>query len=338
MPNCRRPPRRAPRWGGRLRQRALAVCLAALCLLAPGVSLAQGLAPQDEPEPPGIVYTVRSGDNLTVIARRYGTRVEALVAANRLADGGLIFVGQRLRIPVLPLRVNTTLAPSDRKGLAMATHYPEDLETLGVAWYYTWGWCHAAGCVPMVHGMELPPACPPLLLVGNEPNAIRPFGSPTTPAEAVVKVRAIERLCPSTRLVVGNVSADDWQPAGGWGSGYDWLAEFLPAYKAVAGVNFADTVGVHCYARYRASYCVEQLDRLRGLYGGPMWLTEFGMLSGDPRQFAVLLDYAATYFERFAAYTNRQPHTGQGWELTVGVELVRADGELTPAGQLYAEK
>src|SRR5688572_769600 len=168
MPNCLILPRSALRSARRLSTCVLAACLAALLAFVPAVSRAQGLAPEDGP-PPGIVYTVQAGDNLTVIARRYGTRVEALVAANHLPDASLIFVGQRLRIPVLPIRANTTVAPSDRKGLAMATHFPEDLETLGVAWYYTWGWCHAPGCVPMVHGMELPPACPPLLLVGNEP-------------------------------------------------------------------------------------------------------------------------------------------------------------------------
>lgn len=47
---------------------------------------------------------------------------------------------------------------------------------------------------------------------------------------------------------------------------------------------------------------------------------------------------AGANFERYAAYTNRQPHTGEGWELSVGVELVRQDGELTPSGELYADK
>ncbi len=315
-----------------------------LVALAPGLlpqtAQAQGLAPNSgaDPEPPAIVYVVRPGETLTGIARRYGTRVEALVAANHLTNANLIFAGQRLIIPVRPDHANLSVTTGQRKGLAMATHHLEDLERLQVAWYYVWSWCSAPGCVPMVHGMELPPACPNVLLVGNEPNAIRPFGSPTTPDEAVTRVRAIERQCPRTRLVVGNVSADDWQPAGGWGSGYDWLSEFLTAYRAAAGVPFPHTLGVHCYSQFRANYCLEQLAALRSLSSAPMWLTEFGVLSGDPRQFEILLDFALANFERYAAYTNRQPHTGEGWEIGVGVELVRPDGELTPAGELYAER
>lgn len=314
----------------------VAVLWWAAAVLTPARAYAQGSEPGTDDTAPSIIYIVRAGDTLTAIARRYGTRVEALVAANGIANPGLILIGQELVIPVLPETANTASSPAQRNGLAMAVHAPQDLVRLQVDWYYIWSWCYAPGCIPMVHGMELPPACPPILLVGNEPNAIRPFGSPTTPTEAVGRVRAIERQCPATRLVVGNVAADDWRPAGGWGSGYDWLAEFLPAYQAAAGVNFAHTLGVHCYAQFRAGYCVEQLGQLRGLYAGPMWLTEFGLLSGDARQFVIMVDYANAHFERYAAYTNRQPHTGQGWEISPGVELVRPDGELTPAGIVYA--
>jgi hypothetical protein len=68
-----------------------------------------------------------------------------------------------------------------------------------------------------------------------------------------------------------------------------------------------------------------------------MWVTEFGILTGEPTEFGMLLRYIAANFERFAPYTNRQPHTGQGWELSVSVELVGSNGMLTPAGQVYAD-
>ncbi len=44
-------------------------------------------------------YEVQSGDTLGAIATRFGTTVEALVAANNLADSNAIFVGQQLIIP-----------------------------------------------------------------------------------------------------------------------------------------------------------------------------------------------------------------------------------------------
>jgi len=39
-------------------------------------------------------YTVVSGDNLTSIAKRYGTTVAQLVAWNNIADPNKIYVGQ----------------------------------------------------------------------------------------------------------------------------------------------------------------------------------------------------------------------------------------------------
>jgi lipoprotein-anchoring transpeptidase ErfK/SrfK len=42
---------------------------------------------------------VRRGENLTLIARRYGTSVQAIVSANGLRNANYIWVGQRLRIP-----------------------------------------------------------------------------------------------------------------------------------------------------------------------------------------------------------------------------------------------
>ncbi len=45
------------------------------------------------------VHTVRPGDTLWDIAQRYGTTVEALVAANNIANRDLIHPGQQLNIP-----------------------------------------------------------------------------------------------------------------------------------------------------------------------------------------------------------------------------------------------
>jgi LysM repeat protein len=56
--------------------------------------------PPATPKPPSheVVYTVVRGDTLSAIARRYGTTVSAIVAANGLKTT-TIYVGQRLRIP-----------------------------------------------------------------------------------------------------------------------------------------------------------------------------------------------------------------------------------------------
>ena len=44
-------------------------------------------------------YTVSSGDNLSSIAQRFNTSVEALQAINNLPDARTLSVGQRLVIP-----------------------------------------------------------------------------------------------------------------------------------------------------------------------------------------------------------------------------------------------
>ena len=43
-------------------------------------------------------YTVKSGDNLTNIAARYGTTVNQLVAWNNISNPNLIYQGQKLRV------------------------------------------------------------------------------------------------------------------------------------------------------------------------------------------------------------------------------------------------
>ncbi len=47
----------------------------------------------------GGVHVVRRGETLSSIARRYGTTVSAIAAANGIRNPSLIWVGQRLRIP-----------------------------------------------------------------------------------------------------------------------------------------------------------------------------------------------------------------------------------------------
>ena len=138
------------------------------------------------------------------------------------------------------------------------------------------------------------------------------------------------------RFTLRASAADDWRSVGGWGSGRDWLAAFLQAYALYARRNFHQTLGVHCYSQADAGYCLGRLAELRAVYPGPMWVTEFGILSGSQDEFLRLLTYVSAHFERFAAYTNRQPHTGQGWELSSGVEMVNSHGGLTSVGDTYA--
>lgn len=47
-------------------------------------------------------HVVKSGENLTIIAKKYGTTVEVLVALNNIKNKNLIRVGQVLNLPTVP--------------------------------------------------------------------------------------------------------------------------------------------------------------------------------------------------------------------------------------------
>lgn len=47
-----------------------------------------------------VIYTVRRGDNLWSLSRKYGTTVQSIVQLNNIKNPNLIYSGQKLRIPV----------------------------------------------------------------------------------------------------------------------------------------------------------------------------------------------------------------------------------------------
>lgn len=52
----------------------------------------------DKPVDKKVYYVVKKGDNLTKIAKKYGTTVKQLVSWNNIKNKNLIYVGQKLRI------------------------------------------------------------------------------------------------------------------------------------------------------------------------------------------------------------------------------------------------
>jgi murein DD-endopeptidase MepM/ murein hydrolase activator NlpD len=79
-----------------------------------------------EPTPEPQVYVVEPGDTLFQIAERFGSTVEAIVAANDIENPSLINPGQELIIPVVPLDylAPTQASPNTRM------HYVRAGETL----------------------------------------------------------------------------------------------------------------------------------------------------------------------------------------------------------------
>jgi soluble lytic murein transglycosylase-like protein len=95
-------------------------------------------------------YTVRPGDNLETIAKRYGTTIKALAAANKIRNFNLVVIGTKLTIPAastaaLSKGPSKLKANPSRAALAPRFDYwarqyrvPPDL-LKGLAWYES-GW------------------------------------------------------------------------------------------------------------------------------------------------------------------------------------------------------
>ena len=78
------------------KRRFAQVALTLLLLLATAVP---ALALPSEQPVLNAIHVVQAGETLSSIAQRYGTTVQAIMAANGLANANLVYVGQRLRIP-----------------------------------------------------------------------------------------------------------------------------------------------------------------------------------------------------------------------------------------------
>lgn len=94
----------------------------------------QSPTPTDEPTAAAtpIVYVIQSGDTLSGIAATYGVSVEALQAANGIANPLLLQVGQELVIPV-----GGVGATAFQPGLLMPTPTPMPIGIRGVGFYET---------------------------------------------------------------------------------------------------------------------------------------------------------------------------------------------------------
>ena len=55
--------------------------------------------PEPKPNPEEIIYTIKKGDTLSSIAKKYNTTYQKLAAYNNIANPNKISVGQKIRIP-----------------------------------------------------------------------------------------------------------------------------------------------------------------------------------------------------------------------------------------------
>lgn len=216
------------------------------------------------------------------------------------------------------------------KGLAFAVNVPQDLIILNAEAWLNWS---ESGQTPMVYGV--PNKCYAVMIVSNEPNAITPYGTNQTPRQYGDLVTRVRQKCPLASLVIGNVSVEDWRHIGGQKRGAEWLAELLPM---VHDENYS--IGAHCYSS-SAAWCIAQLAEIERMTKRDLWVTEYGVTTGDPSQMYKLMRWIDRNAVAGYAYTNRQPsqcgQAKQGWEINNGVNLVNCDGSPTPSGKVFAE-
>src|SRR3990172_9494259 len=82
--------------------------------------------------PAPIIHRVASGENLTVIAQRYGSTIGAIVAANGIANPSFLRVGQRLTIPGAATSTGSAAEPPGASAPAPVIHRGASGENLTV--------------------------------------------------------------------------------------------------------------------------------------------------------------------------------------------------------------
>lgn len=106
--------------------RPLGIVVTVASVLAAGVQIG-GTAPAHAHEQ---THVVRPGENLTVIARRYGVPIRTLAQANDIADQNLIFAGRNLKIP--GSTTSYRVGPGDTLS-AIAVRHGVSVEALALA-------------------------------------------------------------------------------------------------------------------------------------------------------------------------------------------------------------
>jgi LysM repeat protein len=66
------------------------------------------------------IYVLQSGDNLTRVSARLGTTIPAILAANKIANPSLVFVGQSLIIPTSAPKPDVVESPAAPAPIAHA--------------------------------------------------------------------------------------------------------------------------------------------------------------------------------------------------------------------------
>lgn len=165
-----------------------------------------GAAPADQGSGQ-VIHIVQWGENLTMIAARYGTTVNAIVQANGISNPNYIWVGQRLIIPV------PAPPPPPPPPPSACTYIVRPGDTLyAIAWRYrtTVWWLVSANNIRNPNlifvGQRLQVPCP----------AVKPTPTPIPPPPQCLPQVSIASPRPNQRVsgilqIVGTANIPDFQ-------------------------------------------------------------------------------------------------------------------------------
>jgi hypothetical protein len=237
-----------------------------------------------------------------------------------------------------------------KRGLAYGLDSVADLTALstGIHWWYDWATAPNAPVatahtalgvefVPMAWGQgsladlgTQVPADASYLLGFNEPN----FDAQAnlTPSQAAALWPQVEAVAKQHHLAIVSPALNYCGTNCNVTNPFDWLDQF---FAACPGCQ-VDYIAMHWYA-CSGSALTGYLQQFESKYTQPLWLTEFSCLdqmdTSEPTQEAymntalALLEADPRVF-RYAWFTGRT--TG-----TPSLDLLGADGMLTPLGQIY---
>jgi hypothetical protein len=239
---------------------------------------------------------------------------------------------------------------SEKKGICLAElQMPERIETLNVAWYYTWQPQPVEGIpaekfVPMVwggyrlekhiHAIRSQGKVPVLLAI-NEPNKTD---------QANMSVEEVIRIWPTISELTDRISTP--ATAGVLNS---WFDKFYRMARA-RGLKM-DFMAVHLYGPPDAAKFLKKIDSVYQKYHMPIWITEFAVADWEATDKGTNRydeDQVLSFMKAVLPELEKRPYVvryawfGAG-RRSVSFEPVRTsrlfekDGTLTPLGRYYAE-
>jgi LysM repeat protein len=80
--------------------------------------------PANLPSGTKVPYYVQAGDTLQVIASKFNSTIEAIIAENKIVDANAIQVGQKLIIPINLVTATATRPPTSTSGPTSSVAFP----------------------------------------------------------------------------------------------------------------------------------------------------------------------------------------------------------------------